>query len=50
MEDKEYLAPAQEESGDWPTDEEKAEILNEMQDDIDSDPRPSTAADFTVDI
>jgi len=42
---KAYQEVIQEESGDWPTEEESDEIRNKMNDSIDNDPRPPTAKD-----
>lgn len=50
MEDTSYLEPGQEASGEWPTDEERAAIKEQMQNDIDNDPRPPTAKEFIVDL
>ena len=50
MDDSQYLEETQEESGEWPTDEERAAIKAKMQRDIDMDPRPATAKEYIVDL
>ena len=48
MEDFSYLDSAQEESGEWPSDEERERIFEQIQEKIDNDPRPTTAEDYNL--
>ena len=48
MEDFSYLDSAQEESGPWPTDEERDRIFERIQEEIDNDPRPTTAEEYNL--
>ena len=48
MDDTDYLDANQEASGDWPTNEEEDEILDDMQAAIDNDPKPASAPAYIV--
>jgi len=45
MDDEAYLEDVQEEAGNWPNDEERDEICQNIVDGVDDDPRPESAKD-----
>ena len=48
MNDTGYLDEAADEAGGWPSNDERDQVKEQMQEDIDNDPRPDTAKEFVV--